>query len=354
MSEHSEHKGGQINVNESRDAEAAPVVIRPAPDLDGLEAGMDLPPIVPAAVAGSRADIASPSIAADDATPFDAAQEPSQQESIKADSAIKADSSLHAGARVQATEEAAAPGTNRFALLAAAVALAAALGAMIGSATTAGIAYLAMASDTPASPATRVIDPTKEIHALKTIIAKSQSDISKLKASIDSTARLASTQFARITDRMEHNEKAQNDPTTKLAAIQDSLGRIERRVVLSATPANTVTASNASATDAHAKDDVTGSIPARETAPKERTLAEQARDIQGKDLQARPDRPAVVTGWVLRDIYRGRALVESRYAGVFEVGPGSMLPGVGRVETIKRQDGKWVVVTPKGIITSMR
>ena len=72
MSEHSEHKGGQINVNESRDAEAAPVVIRPAPDLDGLEAGMDLPPIVPAGVTGSHTEVASPSIAADDATPFDA------------------------------------------------------------------------------------------------------------------------------------------------------------------------------------------------------------------------------------------------------------------------------------------
>jgi hypothetical protein len=344
----SEKKSVQTNAHESQDTEAAPVVIRPAPNLDGLEAGMDLPAM---GASGFDRPIASPSIASDDA------QEPLKQEQATSESTIdaslKADPSFSAGARTQAASESAAPGANRFALLAAAVALAAALGAMIGSATTAGIAYLAMASDT-SSPATRVIDPTKEIHALKTIVAKSQSDISKLKASIDSTARLASTQFARITDRMEHNEKAQNDPATKLAAIQDSLGRIERRVALSAIPANTVTASNASSGDAHAKDDVTGSIPAKETAPKERTLAEQARDIQAKDPQAKPDRSTVVTGWVLRDIYRGRALVESRYAGVFEVGPGSMLPGVGRVETIKRQDGKWVVVTPKGIITSMR
>lgn len=344
----SEQKGGQTNANESQGAEAAPVVIRPAPDLDGLEAGMDLPAIG-AAAAHSHAEVASPSIAADSATPFDAAQEP-----LKAEPTLKADAPFNAGARTQTADGSAAPGTNRFAMLAAAVALAAALGAMIGSATTAGIAYLAMASDTPASPATRVIDPTHEINALKAIVAKSRNDISKLKASIDSTARLASTQFARIADRMEHNEKAQTDPAAKLAAIEDALGRIERRVVLSATPASTVTASNAGSSNARAKDDVTGSIPAQETAPKERTLAEQARDIEAKDTPAKPDRSPVVTGWVLRDIYRGRALVESRYAGVFEVGPGSMLPGVGRVEMIKRQDGKWVVVTPKGIITSMR
>ena len=29
-------------------------------------------------------------------------------------------------------------------------------------------------------------------------------------------------------------------------------------------------------------------------------------------------------------------------------------PGIGRVETIKRQDGRWVVVTPKGVILSQR
>ena len=31
-----------------------------------------------------------------------------------------------------------------------------------------------------------------------------------------------------------------------------------------------------------------------------------------------------------------------------------VLPGIGPVEQIKRQDGRWVVVTPKGIIVSMR
>jgi hypothetical protein len=30
------------------------------------------------------------------------------------------------------------------------------------------------------------------------------------------------------------------------------------------------------------------------------------------------------------------------------------LPGLGSVEEIKRQNGRWVVMTPKGIIASMR
>jgi hypothetical protein len=31
-----------------------------------------------------------------------------------------------------------------------------------------------------------------------------------------------------------------------------------------------------------------------------------------------------------------------------------VLPGLGRIEAIRRQDGRWVVVTSKGTITSMR
>jgi hypothetical protein len=37
---------------------------------------------------------------------------------------------------------------------------------------------------------------------------------------------------------------------------------------------------------------------------------------------------------------------------VFVVGTGGSLPGLGRVEAIKRQDGQWVVVTARGTITS--
>jgi hypothetical protein len=64
-------------------------------------------------------------------------------------------------------------------------------------------------------------------------------------------------------------------------------------------------------------------------------------------------RPPVVQGWVLRKAARDIALIQSRY-GILEVEPGDRLPGIGRVEEIKRQDGRWVVVTPKGLIVSQQ
>jgi hypothetical protein len=59
----------------------------------------------------------------------------------------------------------------------------------------------------------------------------------------------------------------------------------------------------------------------------------------------------VIEGWVLRNVYGGSALVEGR-PGLIQVMPGDNLPGVGRVESIRREDGRWAVVTTRGLIVS--
>ena len=56
---------------------------------------------------------------------------------------------------------------------------------------------------------------------------------------------------------------------------------------------------------------------------------------------------------MLRRVYDGTAYIEGRM-GVIQVERGETLPGGGRVEEIKRQDGRWVVVTSKGLIVSQR
>ena len=88
---------------------------------------------------------------------------------------------------------------------------------------------------------------------------------------------------------------------------------------------------------ASAPSDVTGS------------LAGGAQSDQSPKLADR-----ILQHWTVDDVQDGRALVESRYGGVFDVGAGSILPGLGRVDTIKRQDGRWFVLTARGTITSGR
>jgi hypothetical protein len=58
-----------------------------------------------------------------------------------------------------------------------------------------------------------------------------------------------------------------------------------------------------------------------------------------------------VEGWVLREVADGGALIEGR-KGIYEVYAGDPVPGLGRVDAIRKQDGRWVVVTSKGLIVA--
>ena len=84
-----------------------------------------------------------------------------------------------------------------------------------------------------------------------------------------------------------------------------------------------------------------------------------AKDVTGS-VAAAPtttggpsSRPGAVEGWVVRDVQRGTALIEGRM-GLIEVDQGDVVPGLGRIDAIRKQDGRWVVVTSKGTIMPPR
>jgi hypothetical protein len=78
-----------------------------------------------------------------------------------------------------------------------------------------------------------------------------------------------------------------------------------------------------------------------EPAPAQREVA--ARDAGGQ----------VIRNWTVREVYRGVALLESR-RGMIEVVRGARAPGIGRVRSIERRDGQWVVVTDRGVVLQRR
>jgi hypothetical protein len=61
----------------------------------------------------------------------------------------------------------------------------------------------------------------------------------------------------------------------------------------------------------------------------------------------------VVPDWSIRDVHDGYVYVQG-HGEIYEVTPGAPLPGLGPVQDIKRRDGRWVVVTPRGLIVSQR
>lgn len=204
---------------------------------------------------------------------------------------------------------AARPRLSRVTVLAVSIAIAAALGSMVG-------AWAAVTFVRPPAEPVRTMIASAEAN----VAAKLSADIAALKASVEALAKNSSAQLARINERVERSEKAQNEPAAKLAQLADAVEKLERKAAASVTSSASVAA---------------------------------APEITGSIVPKQHDRPSVVSGWVLREVFDGAAMVESRY-GLYEVVPGANLPGLGRVETIRRQDGRWVVVTPKGIIVSSR
>ena len=193
--------------------------------------------------------------------------------------------------------------------LAAAVVLAAVGGAAFGSLSGATLGYLWFGS----GGSNKV-----EANALQTMKAE-LAELATLKASLDGATRGANGQFAKLADRLERVEHAQAEPSAKLTHIADALDRLEKKNAPAAAPA--------------AAPETTGSIggpPASVDATKGDKLLQD---------------------WIVQDVRRGHALVASRFGGVFDVTAGSMLPGLGHVQTIRRQDGQWVVVTDKGLIS---
>jgi len=58
---------------------------------------------------------------------------------------------------------------------------------------------------------------------------------------------------------------------------------------------------------------------------------------------------ASVAGWSLHEAAEGKAVISGR-TGTFKVGQGAIVPGLGRVDAVRQQGNRWIVMTNKGPI----
>ncbi|HEY7229129.1 MAG TPA: hypothetical protein VH558_02030 [Pseudolabrys sp.] len=188
------------------------------------------------------------------------------------------------------------PRHRRYGLLAASVVIAASVGAVVGATISTGFSKRASVN----------IVGLEESKAAQQSIARLSNEITSLKANLEAANKSAQSQFAKISDRL-----------------------------------------------ARERDDITGSLTRPQTVPPSQHAAAPLPPSRPAPIAAAPHRPAIITGWTIRETRDGFVYVQGR-GDIYQVVPGAPLPGLGPVEQIKRQDGRWVVVTPKGIIVSMR
>lgn len=222
---------------------------------------------------------------------------------------------------VKADEPREPAGKRRLSAMAAVVAIAASVGAISGALATAGMMHFA----SPAQAPVQVADTS----ALDASVARIDADLVALKANVEHSTKTGVSQFNRTNDRLDKLEKAQAEPMAKIAKLSETVDKL--RATPPAAPAQ------AAAAPAPAKE-TTGSI-----APAQVATAAAPKPEVG--------RLPTIEGWRLRNAANGGALIEGR-DGLYEVYPGDPIPGVGRVDAIRRQDGRWVVVTSKGLIVA--
>ncbi len=234
-----------------------------------------------------------------------------------------------ASSKPEAEPAKASSGNRRVAAMAAVVALATVAGALGGALATAGIGHFIGGDQAVVKDVAK--DVVKD-SALEATVARIDADITALKASVEHTTKMGMSQFNKTSDRLDKVEKAQAEPAAKLAELSKAVDKL--RATPPAAPAV------AAATPVAARE-VTGTV----TAPATATAAPAA-----------PPKPEIlrlptVEGWVLRDVANGGALIEGRQ-GMYEVYAGDPVPGLGRIDAIRKQDGRWVVVTTKGLIVA--
>ena len=200
---------------------------------------------------------------------------------------------------------------SEFTLFAASVVLASAFGAMAGVFGATGM-MVRLAGEAATAEASS---------SLLTTIAELRSEVADLKSGVDATSRATSGQYSKLVERFDRVERLQSGANKSDAALPKEASR-------------------------EASKETTGSITAPSAA---------AAPLVPAPVPSSANAPGtVLPGWAVRDVYRGVAMLQSRVGGMVEVEPGDVLPGLGRIESIRRQDGRWVVFTSKGMITSMR
>jgi hypothetical protein len=172
-----------------------------------------------------------------------------------------------------------------------------------------------------------------EVHKLQARLAALQGEpdqvrslrksLDGLKAGFETEKADYKAQIAQLTAKLDHTHAA--------AAEKARVARLDAQAIQA-------TLDHAARTET-ASGDSTGSIPnAGAGGPVTLASAEAPRHA------SQP-----INDWVVRDVYRGIALVEGPQ-GAVEVMPGDTLPGAGTVRAIERRGDGWVVVTSRGYV----
>ena len=165
---------------------------------------------------------------------------------------------------------------------------------------------------------------------LNRIVSSLESNQRPLEAELDALrARL---------DRGDRNDPAATGPViTKLQELIERLDRIERSAA--------VAALSKVPQPAVANNSIPGTTPTALAPDVAAATAAKSRD------NAPTAETNKIPNWILREVIDGTAILQGP-RGIIGVSMGDLIPGVGRVQSIAKKGGRWIVATSKGVISA--
>jgi hypothetical protein len=146
-------------------------------------------------------------------------------------------------------------------------------------------------------------------------------------ASLEAAIREVGRGVERLDGSVERSRQDQRDLLAKLDQLQSRLARVEQHFAS------------------------TSSM--RQAAPSEEPAAAKppATSTPAAVAPPAPPAPKRIENWSIREVVDGMAVLAGP-EGLIGVFSGDVVPGVGRVQSISRRGGRWVVATTRGVITA--
>jgi hypothetical protein len=155
---------------------------------------------------------------------------------------------------------------------------------------------------------------------------------------METNQRQLATKLQELSERLDRIER--NAPAAATAGLASKLEQLNERLDRIERSAAIVAPTQAPAV-------ATSPTPAARSAAIEAPTspASSALKLQG------PIETKKIPNWVVREVLNGKAILQGP-AGIIGVSTGDLVPGVGRVQSIARQGGRWTVATNKGVISA--
>ncbi len=190
-------------------------------------------------------------------------------------------------------------------------------------------------------PAQNNVTANAEIRHLRETVAQLRRQVSGmsenldgLRTAVDQSSKATNDRFGRFAENLDRIERVSSSSTAKLDKLAQVQAQVQPQVQ---TPAQAMVQSQPASQQGPmmasvAAPEFTGSVPAPErmSAPRK-----------------------TIKGWSVRQAYEGIAILQGPN-GVVEAVLGQQVPGLGRIEEIRNENGRLVVEASGGVIYSSR